>query len=219
MEALLMSLEELRSLEGQLLIPLEMYLAAGIRIGTKVKSKFMKPFIYSARPDGLYLLDVKKTDERIRIAAKFIARYDPAKVVVVSGRQYGHRPVKKFCGLVGCKSILGRVLPGTFTNPALAHFTEADLLVVTDPRVDEQAVTEAGQMGIPVVALCDTDSPISYVDLIIPTNNRGRKALALVFWLLAREVLRARGELAPTAELPVPLSDFEARILTTGEVV
>lgn len=214
-----MSLDELKLLEGQLLIPLEMYLAAGIRIGTKMKSKFMEPFIYSARPDGLYLLDVKKTDERIRIAAKMIARYDPSKFVVVSGRQYGHRPVRKFCGLVGCKPMLGRVLPGTFTNPALSHFTEADLMMVTDPRVDEQAVVEAGTMGIPVIALCDTDSPISNVDLIIPTNNRGRKALALIFWLLAREVLRIRGDIPPNGELPVPLSDFEARILTTGEVV
>ncbi len=214
-----MSDEELKIEEGELLIPLEMYLAAGVRIGTRMKSKFMEPFIYSVRPDGLYLLDVKKTDERIRIAAKFIARYDPPRVVAVSGRQYGHRPVKKFCGVVGCKAITGRVLPGTFTNPALKHFIEADLMIVTDPRVDEQAIDEAGKMGIPVVALCDTDSPISYVDLIIPTNNRGRKALALVYWLLAREVLRARGELPPDGELPIPLSDFEAKVLATGEVV
>ncbi len=213
------SLDELKIAEGELLIPLEMYLTAGVRIGTKMKSKFMEPYIYAARPDGLYLLDVKKTDERIRIAARFIARYEPNRVVAVSGRQYGFRPVRKFCGLVGCKPILGRVLPGTFTNPALAHYTEADLLIVTDPRVDEQAIIEAGKMGIPVVALCDSDSPITNVDLIIPTNNRGRKALALVYWLLAREVLRARGDLPPNGELPIPLSDFEAKILTTGEVV
>jgi small subunit ribosomal protein S2 len=214
-----LSASELGVEVGELLIPLEMYLAAGVRIGTRMKSKFMEPYIYSVRPDGLYLLDVKKTDERIRIAAKFIARYPPEKVVVVAGRQYAHRPAKKFCGLVGCKVVTGRVPPGMFTNPALPHFTEASLLLITDPRLDEQALMEAGAMGIPVVALCDTDSPTSYVDLIIPTNNRGRKALALVFWLLAREVLRARGDLPPSGELPVPLSEFEARVLLTGEVV
>lgn len=204
---------------GELLIPLEMYLAAGVRIGTRMKSKFMEPYIYSVRPDGLYLLDIKKTDERIRLAAKFIARYPPEKVVVVAGRQYAHRPARKFCGLVGCKAITGRVPPGTFTNPSLQFFTEAALMMITDPRVDEQALREAGITGIPVIAFCDTDSPTSYVDLVIPTNNRGRKALALVFWLLAREVLRARGDLPPSGELPVPVSEFEARVLLTGEVV
>lgn len=214
-----MSAGEMKIDESELLIPLETYLAAGVRIGTRMKSKFMEPFIYSVRPDGLYLLNVKKTDERIRIAARFIARYEPSKIVAISGRQYGYRPVRKFCGLVGCRPITGRVLPGTFTNPALKHFIEAELLIVTDPRVDEQAIDEAGKMGIPVVALCDTDSPISNVDLIIPTNNRGRKALALIYWLLAREVLRARGDIPPDGELPVPVSDFEARVLATGEVI
>ncbi len=214
-----MGVSGLEMAEWEPLVPLEMYLAAGVRIGTRMKSKFMEPYIYSVRPDGLYLLDVKKTDERIRIAARFIARYPPEKVVVVAGRQYAHRPAKKFCGFVGCKAITGRVPPGTFTNPSLQTFTEASLLIITDPRVDEQALNEAGIMGIPVIAFCDTDSPTSYVDLIIPTNNRGRKALALVFWLLAREVLRARGDLPPNGELPVPVSEFEARVLLTGEVV
>ncbi len=203
----------------ELLVPLEMYLAAGVRIGTRMKSKFMQPFIYSVRPDGLYLLNVKKTDERIRIAAKFIARYEPSKIVAVSARQYGYRPVRKFCGLVGCRPIVGRVMPGIFTNPRLSHFIEADLIIVTDPRVDAQAVEEAGKMGIPVVALCDTDSPISNIELIIPTNNRGRKALALIYWLLARQVLRERGELGLDEELPVSVSEFEAKVLATGEVI
>ena len=209
--------EELKEVE--LLIPLEMYLAAGVRIGTRMKSAFMKRFIYGVRPDGLYLLDVQKTDERLRVAARFIARYEPPRVVVVSGRQYGYRPVQRFCAFTGCTPITGRFPPGTLTNPSLRGYIEADLIVVTDPRVDAQAVREAARIGIPVVAFCDTDSPVEYVDLIIPANNKGRKALALLYWLLARQVLRERGELPPGGELPVSPEDFEAKILVTGEIL
>lgn len=205
--------------EEELLIPLEMYLAAGVRIGTRMKSKPMERFIYSVRPDGLYLLDVKKTDERIRTAAKFIAQYDPHRVVAVSARQYGQRPVKKFCAIVGCIPIVGRFPPGTFTNPSLSKYIEADLLIVTDPRMDAQAVEEASRAGIPVVALCDTDSPLQFIDLVIPVNNKGRRSLALVYWLLARQVLRERGDLPPDGDLPALIDDFEARVLPTGEIV
>lgn len=200
--------------DEELLVPLEKYLAAGLRIGTHMKDKYMEQFIYGVRPDGLYLLDVRKIDERIRIAAKFIARYEPSKVVVVSARQYGQRPVLKFCEFTGAIPIVGRFLPGTFTNPALKNYLEPELLIVTDPRADSQAVSEAAIIGIPVIALCDTDNSCSYVDLVIPTNNKGRKALALIYWLLARQVLRERGELPPDGDLPVPPEEFEAKVIT-----
>lgn len=209
--------EELKEVE--LLVPLEMYLAAGVRIGTRMKSAFMKRFIYGVRPDGLYLLNVLETDNRLRIAARVIARYTPSRVVVVSARQYGFKPVQRFCAFTGCVPILGRFPPGALTNPKLPSYVEADLLVVTDPRVDTQAISEAAKVGIPVVAFCDTDSPLEFVDLVIPANNRGRRALALLYWLLARQVLRERGELPPTGELPVPPEDFEAKVLITGEVI
>ncbi len=178
----------------ELLVNLDEYLAAGVHIGTQQKTKDMLPFIYKVRPDGLYVLDVKKTDERIRVAAKFLARFQPDKILVVSRRQYGHKPIKKFAELTGAKAIAGRFIPGTLTNPQLEFFLEPDVLVATDPRGDEQAVLEASRIGIPVVALCDTDNSLARVDLAIPTNNKGRKALAVIYWLLAREVLRNRGE-------------------------
>jgi len=209
--------EELKEVE--LLVPLEMYLVAGVRIGTRMKSVFMKRFIYGVRPDGLHLLDVQETDRRLRIAARFIARYEPSRVMVVSARQYGYRPVQRFCAFTGCVPLVGRFPPGALTNPKLPNYVEADLLIATDPRVDIQAISEAARIGIPVVAFCDTDSPIEYIDLIIPANNRGRKALALLYWLLARQVLRERGELPPTGELPVPPEDFEAKVLVTGEII
>ena len=199
----------------EFLVPLEVYLAAGVHIGTHIGTKHMMKFVYKIRPDGLHILDVRQTDERLRIAAKFIARYEPSKIVAVSVRQYGHKPVQKFCSFVRCKAITGRILPGTFTNPQLEHYIEPELLIVTDPRSDSQALREAAKVGIPVVAFCDSDNKTDYVELIIPANNKGRKALALLYWLLARQVLRERGDIPPDGELPVPVEEFETKIVRT----
>jgi len=201
--------------EGQdLLVPLETYLAAGVRIGTHIKTKVMERFIYGVRPDGLYVINVRLLDERIRIAAKMIARYDPNTIVAVSARQYGYQPVKAFCSFTGAIPIVGRFVPGTFTNPSLPNYLEPSLLLASDPRADSQAIDEAAEVGIPVIALCDTDNFCEYVDLIIPVNNKGRRSLALVYWLLARQVLRERGELGPDEDLPVPVEHFETKIVS-----
>ncbi len=181
-------------MSSELLVSIDLYLTCGVHIGTQIKTKDMQPFIYKVRPDGLNILDIKKTDERLRIAAKFLARFEPNKILVVSRRQYGVQPIKKFAKYTGAIAIPNRFIPGTLTNPALPNFLEVDVLVATDPRADEQAVKEAVKIGIPVVALCDTDNSLRYVDLAIPTNNKGRKALALIYWILGREVLRERGE-------------------------
>ncbi len=186
------------------LTSLDNYLAAGVHIGTQQKNADMMPYIYRVRPDGLYVLDVKKTDERIAVAAKFLARFQPDKILVVSRRQYGQAPAEKLARLIGAKAIVGRFIPGILTNPNQPGFIEPEVVVVTDPRGDEQALSEAGEIGIPVVALCDTDNSASGVDIVIPTNNKGRKALALIYWLLAREILRARGE-----EREIPFEEFE----------
>lgn len=179
----------------ELLTTLDNYLAAGIHIGTQQKNADMKPYIYRVRADGLYVLDVKKSDERIRSAAKFLSKFEPDKIIVVSRRQYGQKPVEDFAKLIGARAISGRFIPGTFTNPNLSSFTEPKVLVVTDPRGDEQPLKEAYNIGIPVVALCDTDNNISKVDVVIPTNNKGKKALTIVYWLLTREILKERGQL------------------------
>ncbi len=179
----------------ELLTTLDNYLAAGTHIGTQQKNADMKPYIYRVRADGLYVLDVKKSDERIRIAAKFLSKYPADKILVVSRRQYGQKPVEEFARLTGAVAVTGRFIPGTLTNPALDSFIEPEVLIVTDPRGDEQALKEASDIGIPVVALCDTDNSVSFVDIVIPTNNKGKKALAIIYWLLAREILKNRGEL------------------------
>ena len=197
------------------LVPLDQYLAAGVHIGTQQKTQDMKKFIYRVRQDGLYVLDVRKTDERLKVAGKFLAKFEPESILAVSVRLYGQKPVKKFGEVTGAKAIPGRFLPGTMTNPQVKNFFEPDVLIVTDPRADHQAMKEAVEIGIPIVALVDTENFLSYVDLAIPTNNKGRKALALIYWILAREVLYNRKEIESREDFKVPVEDFEMRIVRT----
>jgi small subunit ribosomal protein S2 len=198
--------------QEELLLPRDTLLSAGVHIGTRIKTLDMSPFIYRVRPDGLFVLDVKKTDDRIRVAAKFLARFEPGKIAVAAARLYAQEPIRKFCEVTGATPIIGRFIPGQLSNPLYTKRIEPDVIVVSDPRADAQAVKEASNVGIPIVALCSTDNEFSGVDLVIPTNNKGRRALAVVFWLLARQVLRERGELAADKDPALTVEDFEAKI-------
>ncbi|QLG62498.1 30S ribosomal protein S2 [Halorarum salinum] len=193
--------------EADLLIPVEDYLSAGVHIGTQQKTKDMERFIHRVRDDGLYVLDVSQTDGRIRTAADFLANYDPEQVLVTSSRQYGRFPAEKFADAIGARARTGRFIPGTLTNPQYAGYIEPDVVVVTDPIGDAQAVKEAITVGIPVIAMCDSNNQLSNVDLVVPTNNKGRRALSVVYWLLANETLDRRG-----AEPTYALEDFEAEL-------
>ena len=203
----------------ELLLPRDTLLSAGIHIGTRIKTRDIEPFIYRVRPDGLFVLDIQKTDERIRVAAKFLARFEPAKIAVTAGRLYAQEPVKKFCELTGATPVIGRFIPGLLSNPLYSNRIDPEVIVVSDPRADAQAVREASRVGVPIVALCSTDNEFAGVDLIIPTNNKGRRALAVIFWLLARQVLRERGELAADKDPSVIIEDFEAKLLRDEEDV
>ncbi|MDG6258094.1 MAG: 30S ribosomal protein S2 [Methanomicrobiaceae archaeon] len=189
------------------LVPVEEYLAAGVHIGTQQKSKDMMKFIYRVRGDGLYILDIKETDERIKKAAAFLARVDPSRILVVTSRQYGQYPARKFAETIGGVAVVGRFIPGMLTNQRLDRYLEPEVLVVTDPIGDSQAVKEAVQMGIPIIAFCDTNNMTSFVDLVIPTNNKGRKALSMVYYLMTREVLRHRG-----IATSLTIEDFETEL-------
>jgi len=191
----------------------KMILSTGIRVGTPVKTKFMTPFIVRANPEGLYILDISKTLSRIDVAAKFIGRADIARVAITSAREYGKTPVQKFCELTGATRILGRFMPGTFTNPSLPDYMEPEIVVVTDPQADQQAVIEATRAGVPVIAVSNSDNVTSRVDLVIPANNRGRKALATVYWLLAREVLKKQGKIRSDSGMPLSIDDFETKLV------
>ncbi len=198
--------------EEELLLSQDTMLSAGIHIGTRMKTKDMAPFIYRVRSDGLFVLDVKKTDERIRVAAKFLARFEPSKIATVAARLYGRSPVEKFCEVVGATPILGRFIPGLLSNPLYPNRIEPGVIIVSDPKADVQAVKEASTVGIPVVALCSTDNDFSFVDFAIPTNNKGRRALAVIYWLLARQILRERGEIPPDGEISQSIDDFEVKL-------
>jgi len=193
-----------------LLVPAEVYRKAGVMFGTQICTKYMKQFVYKILPDGFYLLDVAKIDERLRIAANFLSKFDPQKIAVVSVRLYGQKPARMMCERVGCKAITGRIIPGVFTNPHLEYYMEPDVVLVTDPRTDKQAIYEASKVGIPIVAFADTDNKIENIDLIVPANNKGRRSLALLYWILTREILRASGRIGPTDELDVDYTAFMA---------
>ncbi|PSP34029.1 30S ribosomal protein S2 [Halobacteriales archaeon QH_10_67_22] len=193
--------------EADLLIPVDDYLGAGVHIGTQQKTQDMERFIHRVRTDGLYVLDVSMTDSRIRTAADFLANYEPEQILVASSRQYGRFPAEKFADAVGARARTGRFIPGTLTNPDYDGYIEPDVVVVTDPIGDAQAVKEAITVGIPVIAMCDSNNQTANVDLVVPTNNKGRKALSVVYWLLANETLDRRG-----AEPAYSLDDFETEI-------
>jgi small subunit ribosomal protein S2 len=197
----------------------KMLLATGIRVGTMVKTKAMAHFVSRTTPDGLNYIDLSKILARIEVAARFISRADISKVVVYSSREYAKTPIEKFCELTGSIPITGRFMPGTFTNPLYPNHIDAEIVIVADPAIDTQAVEEASKMGIPVVAICDTDNVTSRVDLVIPANNRGRKALAAVFWLLARAVLIRTGRLKPDQPMKYTIEDFETKLVEEAATV
>ncbi len=196
----------------QLLISEEEYQKSGIHIGTQVKSSDMLEYIFKIRNDGLYILDIKKTNHKLLIAGKMLARFKPEQILVVAQRQYAFRPVSKFSELAGIKSIIGRFIPGTLTNPQLEAYREARVILVTDPLADTQAIKEAIKVGIPIIALCDANNKTDYIDLVIPTNNKGRRSLAVIYWLLAREILKNRGTIKDYTEFQYAVEDFEAQI-------
>jgi small subunit ribosomal protein S2 len=187
-------------------------LSTGIRVGTQVKTKFMVPFITKATNEGLYIIDSKKTLSRIQTAAKFINRATISKVFICSGREYASTPIEKFCEIIGATPMLGRFMPGTLTNPLLPYYIEPELVLVADPQVDEQAILEATNAGIPVIAIANTDNVTSKVDLVIPANNRGRKSLAAIYWLLAREILLQKGNIKADESMKYEIEDFETKI-------
>lgn len=203
--------EEQIGAEG-LLVPEDVYLTSGVHIGTQQKSADMKRFIYKVRTDGLYVLDIKQTDTRIRVAAKFLARFEPSKILVVAARQYGQKPARLFAKVIGAMVLAGRFVPGTLTNPQLEEYVEPEAVVVTDPAADEQALREALNVSIPVLGLCDANNETRNVDVVVPTNNKGRRALATVYWLLTREVLRERGAVKPGGEFTATIDDYEASL-------
>lgn len=191
---------------NKLLIQRQNYLASGIHIGMKQRTAQMKDFIYKIRPDGLAVLNLSKIDQRIRIAAKFLSRMQ--NILVVGRKSIVHDPIRKFGEVVGAEVITGRFMPGTLTNPKYKKFFEADAILITDPLTDYQSLQEAVTARVPIVAICDTFNETKDVDLIIPANNKGKKSLAMLFWLLSREIMKERGQIKSYEEFKYKTEDF-----------
>lgn len=171
--------------EEDQLVPTEVYLKSGIHIGTKFKTKDMAPFIYKTRPDGLSVLDIEAIDNRLKVLIKFISQFDPEDILIVSRRENGWRPLRMLHKHAGIRVHPGRYPPGMLTNPTLDNYSETKVLFVVDAWPDRNAVKDAMRVGIPVVALCDTNNQANNIDLVVPCNNKGKKSLAIVFWALA----------------------------------
>ena len=194
----------------RLLIPKEQYLAAGIHIGMKQRTEQMREFIYKVREDGLAVLNLKKIDERIRTAAQFLSRCE--RILVASRKSVAKEALEKFAEVINAKVITTRFMPGTLTNPTYKNFFEADAVLVADPLIDIQALQEAVKARVPVVAVCDTFNETKDIDLIIPANNKGKRALSTLFWLLAREILKERGEIKSDKEFAYKIEDFGGKL-------
>lgn len=186
---------------------LDEFLSAGVHIGMKQRTKDMERFIYKIRPDGLAVLDVQAIQKRLEVAGKFLSKYK--NIMAVSRKPIGQRPVKMFAETIGAKHIIGRFLPGTLTNPSFRNYFEPDVIVITDPVIDAQAIKEAIKTRIPIIAFCDTIDETSNIDFVIPSNNKGKKSIALLYYLLAKEILKNRG--TPEEEIKIKSSDFETR--------
>ena len=194
--------------EEQFLVPTDTYLKSGIHIGTKFRTKYMEQFIYKTRPDGLSVLNLQKIDERIKIAANFLAQYALEDILILSRRENGWKAVKLFGKATGIRVFAGRYPPGMMTNPQLDIFSEVKIILVTDSWVDRNAILDAHKVGVPVIALCDTNNQSNFIDLVVPCNNKGKKSLGLFFYILAREYMRNRGTIEKTAELDEPIDKW-----------
>jgi len=192
----------------ELLITTDQYSKAGIHIGTKFKTKHMEDFIYKIRPDGLVIMNLQKIDERLNIATEMMAKYEPEEIAVIAKRENAWRPLKLFGKLTGISVFPGRYRPGTLTNLALKDFKEFKLIVVADAWLDKNAVEDAKKVGIPIIGLCDTNNVSNDIDLIVPCNNKGRKSLGLIFWILAREYLTKKGLLQKGVQMDISMEEF-----------
>ncbi len=205
-------MSEQRKSEEKIEINQDLLVKYKAHYGRKVKTEYMAKYIYRVHPKGLFLIDVNKTLEKLKIAARFLARFPPENVLICSSRDYAKKGIEKMCELTGMIPITGRFLPGTISNYQLEYHRTPDLVFIVDPFYDNQPLKEASKMRIPVISLCDTNAYPAYIDLVIPVNNKGRSSLAIVFWILTNLYLREKGILKPSEVIDLPPEEFQVEI-------
>lgn len=194
--------------EQNFLVSTDDYLKAGIHIGTKFKTKYMEKFIYKVRADGLSVLNISKINERIENMINLLSQYDPKEIMVVSRRENGWKAVKLFEKLTGCVVYAGRYPPGVLTNISLKNFLQTKIMLVVDAWPDRNAIRDAIRVGIPVIALSDTNNQSNNIDLVVPCNNKGKKSIGLVFWILTKEYMKNRKMITSDKEFKHTIDDF-----------
>ncbi|MCC5446946.1 30S ribosomal protein S2 [Candidatus Nanobsidianus stetteri] len=199
------------------LVSLEEYIKAGVHIGTKIKNKQTKKFIARIRSDGLAIIDVIKLDERLRLTTKLLSKYEPYQILAVGRRETARKPLQMLNKYTGINVYPKRYPPGLLTNPALDIFKDVDVVIITDPILDRNALLDAYRTGKITIAFVDTNNSLSYIDIAIPANNRGAKSLALLYYIIAREYLRNRGLLSKRGELPISYEEFMEKGLEEEE--
>lgn len=200
--------EEEKKTEAELLVPLELYLKAGIHIGTKYQNKKVKDFIYKTKSSGLKILDIEKVNERLKLGGKFLSDYAPEDILIVCRRETGYKAAKKLAEVTGMRCVIGRYLPGTITNSKFAAFIEPKVLFVSDPWHDKQAIKDALLCNIPIIGLVGSNNSVENIDLAIPCNNKSKKSLPLIYYVIGREYLKNRGLIKKDKDFNAKLEDF-----------